>query len=75
MLNIKDILGSEYMSRFKVFHPQTLFEPTWENLKENRCPLCSNKLKFPLKGGMVMCRSNKHGKPFIIKKETLNKLR
>lgn len=74
MLNIKELLGNSYLDKFKVFHPQTLFEPAWENLKEKRCPLCFNKLKIPLKGYVAICSSNRHSMPFVIGLNKLNKL-
>lgn len=75
MIEIKQLLGEEYLKRFRVFHPQTLFEPRWDSLKHKRCPLCFNLLKFPLRGGVAICSSNKHAKQFIIKLSTLSKLR
>jgi len=63
------------MERFRVFHEQTLFPPYWEALKENRCPLCFNKLSIPLKGKMVFCKSKKHLKTFLISKEKLDSLK
>lgn len=73
MENIKEILGADYLKRFKVFHPQTLFEPQWNMLREKRCPLCSNKLRFLLNKKHAMCASKKH-KVFIISVDKLNKL-
>lgn len=70
--NIISKLGDEYMSRFRVFHAQTLFEPSWVNLKQNRCPLCGCKLKQPRGRIVAICKSVKHGKPFIIAVEKLN---
>lgn len=66
MLNITGILGDKYMDRFKVFHEQTLFPPTWESLLHDRCPLCNNKLKFPLNRKIAICGGTKHRKPFVI---------
>lgn len=60
-----------YLTRFKVIHGQTLFEPQWENLNAKRCVLCGNKLKFPLKGVNAICTSKKHRYPFIINKNKL----
>jgi len=77
MENISNLFGEKYMERFKVHKSQTLFEPSINDLveafKQQRCPLCSCKLKFPLKGKYAMCRSKKHGKPFLILKEKLKK--
>ena len=69
MLNIKEVLGDDFLNNFKVVYPCTLFEPVWENLKVNRCPLCGNKLKFPFNKKIVICTSVKHRKSFVIRKE------
>jgi hypothetical protein len=73
MQQIISTLENKYLERFKIFHEQTLFPVTFESLKVNRCPLCSAKLKFPLNRNIALCTSKKHGKPFIIKLETLKK--
>ena len=65
-MDIKDLLNQDYLDKFKIYPEVTLFPPVWEALKEQRCPLCSNKLKFPLKGNVILCSSKKHNKPFII---------
>ena len=65
-MDIEQILGKDYLDRFKIYPEVTLFPPVWEALKEQRCPLCGNKLKFPLKGNVILCSSKKHNKPFII---------
>lgn len=71
MISIQELVGKEYIAKFKVNHPQTLFEPVWENLRLKRCPLCSNKIHIPYKGKIALCNSKKHGRPFIILKEKL----
>lgn len=73
MKSITEAFGDQFMKRFKVFHEQTLFPITFESLKVSRCPLCSAKLKFPLNKKIALCTSKKHGKPFVIKLETLKK--
>lgn len=65
-INIKQILGDTYMSRFKVFNMDTLFEPEWSNLQINRCPLCGNKLKFLRNGKLALCSGRLHKKSFCI---------
>lgn len=76
-MNITEILGNKYLEKFKVHTLQTLFEPEAkdivEAMKQKRCLLCGNKLKFPLKGKYAMCTSKKHAKPFLVLKEKLNK--
>lgn len=73
-LNIKQILGEDYLKKFRIFHPTTLFEPSWEALKEKRCPLCFNKLKIPRDNKIAYCRSSKHKKSFVIDLTKLNRI-
>ena len=74
MNDIKSILGQDYLSRFRVFHSITLFEPSWEAIKEKRCPLCGNKLKLPKNERMYYCRGVKHKKPFIISPQKVHQI-
>jgi len=59
----------EYMKRFRIFYPQTLFEPNWKALNINCCPLCGNKLKLTLNKKIIYCKGVKHRKPFIMRKK------
>lgn len=59
-------LTSDYLKRFKITNPDTLFEPEWSALTVGRCPLCNCKLKFPQNKKIALCSSKKHRKPFII---------
>ena len=71
--DIKSILGDVYLERFKVFHPDTLFDPNWPALLQERCPLCGNKLKYPrISPKIAYCDGVKHGKRYVIKKDRLN---
>lgn len=38
----------------------------WQNLKEERCPICHNKLKFTFDGMNAYCKGKKHRKSFYI---------
>lgn len=51
---------------FKVSYAETLFPLEWSNLTQQRCPICSLKLKCTQKG-LYICSSKKH-KTFVIKK-------
>lgn len=67
MNNISTLFNKEsFLEKFKVHTLQTLFEPEAkdivEAMKQKRCLLCGNKLKFPLKGKYAMCTSKKHAK-------------
>lgn len=70
--SISDYLN-DYLKRFKIVNPDTLFPPNWEVLKENRCPLCFNRLKFPKGKNVAICNGVKH-KTFVIHLETLKRL-
>ena len=68
----------QYLSRFKVIHPVTLFEPTKEDfvnaLLLKKCPLCSCNLYQTRNKKLWRCKSvRKDG--FIIRDETLSKYR
>ncbi len=60
----------DFMKRFTLYHADTLFPPNWDALKDNRCILCGNRLKFPKAKVMAYCASKKH-KRFVI---TLSRL-
>ena len=74
METIQNILGLEYLKRFKIYHDATLFPPNWEALKVGRCPLCSCKLKTRRDNKIKYCKSVKHGKPFVIQTKTFDLL-
>lgn len=69
-MNIKSLLDG-YMSRFKVYNPDTLFEPDWSLLIHTRCPLCGNRLKTLRNKKFSICSGKKHGKSFIISAKRL----
>lgn len=75
MLNINP---SEFLKRFKVYESPLLFDidqkEMFATLKQNRCLICGNKLKFMRNGKMAFCKSVKHKKSFIISVEKLNKI-
>lgn len=45
-------------------------EMKWENLRDERCPLCNRKLHFCLISDIAICKSKKHRK-FVITFKTL----
>lgn len=65
-------IPTNYLDKFKYYPELTLFPLQWENLKEKRCAICGNKLRFPLKGKYAFCNGVKHLKPFLILKSKLN---
>lgn len=74
-MEISNILGEEYLKKFKIYNSELLFEPFWDNLKINRCPICGNKLKFARSKPIVYCNGKKHAKTFIIQLDRLNKIK
>lgn len=67
MDDIGKLFGEKYLEKFRVFHESTLFPPDFSLLKKQRCPICGNKLKFPLRGKIVYCNGKKHAKKFVIR--------
>lgn len=57
----------KYMKRFRIFYPQTLFEPNWKALNVQCCPLCGNKLKLTQNHKIFYCHGRKHLRPFVMK--------
>ena len=66
-LNIKI---EDYLRRFKVFNPKTLFPPNFGNLQKNLCPICGRKLYLTRDKRIARCKSKVNDK-FIIKGQTL----
>lgn len=73
--NISQLLGDKFMERFKLFPEQTLFPIDWNVLKQKRCPLCMNLLKYPRNRKIAVCAGNKHRKSFVIGLSKLNSLK
>lgn len=63
----------EAEAKAKKYPPQTLFEPNWKALNEERCPFCENRIYLDSKGFMYRCKSKKH-KSFQITKKRYDEL-
>lgn len=74
-MDISQLIGEDYLKRFKVYFRETLFEPNWSALLNDRCPICGNKLKFPKAKVMAYCNGKKHTKNFVIMLQRLNKIK
>ena len=61
-------LTNKYLAskNFKIYTPDTLFDPDYSLLKEKRCILCGNKLKVMRNGKKAYCNGVKHRKTFIV---------
>jgi hypothetical protein len=64
----------EYLKRFRIFYPKSLFEPDFSFLKEFRCPICYRKLYWNREKTVARCKSVKNDK-FFIRKDVLSKLK
>lgn len=73
--NISEFLGKQFLEKFKIVWRETLFEPAWEVLKVDRCPICGNKLKFPKAKKIAYCNGKRHKKSFVINVNRLNELK
>lgn len=74
-MEIKDLINTEeYLKRFTVRFPDTLFPPDFSALKVNKCPLCNNKIYEMKNGKGYFCKSKKH-KRFFITSQVFNKLK
>jgi len=74
-MEIKELLGEEYTEKFKVYFRETLFEPTWGNLLEDRCPLCGCRLYEARNRPIWYCKSVKHKSRYFIHKDRLQKIK
>ena len=63
----------EYLKKFKIHYPKSLFEPDFRFLQEFRCPICYRKLYWNLDKTIARCKSVKKDK-FFIRKEILLRL-
>lgn len=68
-------LFDSYLKDIKVTWRETLFEPNWDALKVDRCPICGNKLKYLRDKNLAICHGKKHKKSFIISKDRLQRIK
>jgi len=55
----------QYLARFRVHNPTSLFPPDFSLLSKNKCPICGRKLYGNVKKTMFRCKSKQKDK-FII---------
>lgn len=60
----------QYLSKFRVHNPKTLFPPNFELLQKNLCPICGRKLYLRRDKKIAYCKSKQKDR-FIIKGRTL----
>jgi hypothetical protein len=70
-----DIDIEKYLSKFRVFKNNTPFEPCWNNLLIDRCPLCTKKLTFLENGKLVICTSKKWKRHFMVSFDRLTEIK
>ncbi len=67
----------KYLSRFKIYKPTTLFEPTKDDitraLLQKKCILCGRRLYQNRKGDKWFCKSKTANDKFMILDSTLKK--
>ena len=61
----------EYLKKFKIFYPKTLFPPNFENLQKNCCPVCGRKLYLTRNKKVAYCKSKVKDKFTITGKRLL----
>lgn len=47
---------TEYLQRFKIRYPKSLFPPNFEMLQKNKCPICFHKLYLNRQKTMARCK-------------------
>ncbi len=52
-----EINTQQYLERFRVFNPKTLFPPDFSSLQKNKCPICGRKLYITANKKMAYCKS------------------
>lgn len=62
----------EYLKKFKVHNPITLFPPNFELLQKNLCPVCGRKLYITRNKKMAYCKSKQNDKFIISSKRLLS---
>ena len=80
-MDISKILGEEYikgfLTRFKISakeQERKSIKCNWDNLREERCPICHNKLKCTWEGDYLYCNGKKHKKRFYISYNKYNEI-
>ena len=77
-MELKQFITEDYLKRFRVFKPASLFEPdAWDLtywLKQMRCPLCQRKLYWNRNKDKAFCKSKFKDK-FFVTKQTFDKFK
>jgi hypothetical protein len=67
----------DYLKKFKVHYPKSLFQPTPAELKyyigKQHCPICFHKLYWNRDKTILRCKSKRKDK-FFVRKEVFEKL-
>ena len=68
-----EINTENYLARFKVHNPKTLFPPNFELLRNGNCPICCHKIYWTKDKRIGYCKS-KFKDGFKITRETASRL-
>jgi len=52
-------IPNNYLDKFRVFIPETLFPPVWKNLEVGRCPICGSLLRTSRNKKLMRCVAKK----------------
>jgi len=66
--------AEQYLARFKVYNPKSLFPPNFELLRQGNCPICTRKLYWNMRKDKMFCKSKKSNDKFMITRATLSRL-
>ncbi len=73
MQNLSQLIQQDFLKKFKVHTPITLFEPNFEKLQKNLCPICGRKLYLNRQKTIFRCKSKINDK-FVITSRRLLEL-
>lgn len=62
-----------YLARFRIHYPKSLFPPDFNALKEFNCPICFRRLYWNANRSVARCKSKQKDK-FFIRSEVYNKI-
>lgn len=70
---IQERQPDDFLKRFKIFYPKSLFPPSFSALQQGLCPFCGRKLYLNRQKTIARCKS-KIGDKFVITTKRLLQL-